>query len=127
MKKIGLNGYVYEFDVDYSNNDTKDAIPYVHKYLMSKYVIVWMQIFRLIKKVFFLALTILSNFTNALDWLSIKNQECKVRSEIINVSSNNPIFNPFKINKCSGNCDNINTPYAKICVPDVIQDLNVKF
>ena len=40
MKKTGLNGYVYEFNVDYSNNNTKDAIPYVHKYLMSKYDIV---------------------------------------------------------------------------------------
>ena len=40
MKKTGLNVYVYEFNVDYSNNNTKDAIPYVHKYLMSKYDIV---------------------------------------------------------------------------------------
>ena len=30
------------------------------------------------------------------------------------------------MNKCSGNCNNINNPYAKICVPDVIKDLNVK-
>ena len=37
-----------------------------------------MQIFRLIKKVFFLGLTILSNFTNALDCISMKNRECKV-------------------------------------------------
>ena len=28
--------------------------------------------------------------------------------------------------KCSGNCNNINSPYAKICVPDVIKDLNVE-
>ena len=85
-----------------------------------------MQIFRLIKKVFFPGLAILSNFTNALDCVSIKNQECKVRPEIINVNINNPILYPLKINKCSGNCDNINNPYAKICVPDVIKDLNVK-
>ena len=57
-----------------------------------------------------------------------KNQECRVRPEIINVNSNNPIFYPFiiKINKCSGNCNNINNPYAKTCVPDVIKDLNIK-
>ena len=42
-----------------------------------------MQIFRLIKKVFFLGLTILSNFTNALDCISMKNQEYKVRPKII--------------------------------------------
>ena len=40
MKKTGLNGYVYEFNVDYSNNNTKDIIPYVHEYLMWKYGIV---------------------------------------------------------------------------------------
>ena len=58
----------------------------------------------------------------------MKNQECKVRPEIINVNSNEPIFYPFSIktNKCSGSCNNINNPYAKICIPDVIKDLNVK-
>ena len=87
-----------------------------------------MKIFRLNKKVFFLGLTILSNFTNALDCVTMKNQECKVRPEIINVNSNNSIFYPFsiKINKSGGNCNNTNNPYAKICVPDVIKDLNVK-
>ena len=57
----------------------------------------------------------------------MKNQECKVRPEIINVNSNEPIFYPFSIktNKCSGSCNNINNPYAKICVPDVIKYLNV--
>ena len=87
--------------------------------------------FQFIKKVFAIGLTVLLNFTNAsssLTCISIKNQECRVRPEIINVNSNNPIFYPFsiKINKCSGNCNNINNPYAKICVPDVMKDLNVK-
>ena len=52
----------------------------------------------------------------------------KVRSEIININSNNPIFYPYsiKINKSSGNCNNINNPYGRICVPDVIKSLNVK-
>ena len=38
------------------------------------------------------------------------------------------MFYPFsiKVNKCNGNCNNINDPYARICVPDVIKDLNVK-
>ena len=55
-------------------------------------------------------------------------QECKARPEIINVNSNSPIFYPFSIKttKCSGNCNNINDPYAKICIPDAVKDLNVK-
>ena len=87
-----------------------------------------MKIFRFVKKVFFLGLTILSDFTNALDCISVKTQECKTRPEGININSNNPIFSPFsiKINKFSGNCNNINNPFAKICIPDVIKYLNVK-
>ena len=63
-----------------------------------------------------------------LNCISIKNQECKTRPQVININRNNPIFYPFniRINKCSGNCNNINNPYAKICVPDVIKGLNVK-
>ena len=87
-----------------------------------------MQIFTLIKKVFFLGLTILSNFTNALNCISMKNQECKVSPEIINMNCNNPMFYPFSINvnKCNGNCNDINNPYARICVPDIVKNFNVK-
>ena len=87
-----------------------------------------MKIFSFVKNVFVLGLTVLLNFTNALECISMKNQECKVRPEIININSNNPIFYPFsiKINKCSGNCNNINDPYVRICVPDIKKNLNVK-
>ena len=86
--------------------------------------------FKFVTKVFFIGLTILSNFTNVipLSCIPMKNQECKVRPEIINVNSNEPVFCPFNIktSKCRGSCNNINDPYAKICVPDVIKDLNVQ-
>ena len=32
----------------------------------------------------------------------------------------------MKASKCSGSCNNINDPYGKICVPDIVKDLNVK-
>ena len=69
----------------------------------------------------------LSN-VNPLECISMKNQECKVRPEIVNVNSNDPIFYPFSIktNRCSGNCNNISDPYAKICVPDTVKNLNAK-
>ena len=85
--------------------------------------------FSIVKKVFVLGLTVLSsNITGALNCVSISNQECKVRLKNVDVSSNNPIFYPFsvKINRCSGNCNSINDPYAKICVPDIVKSLNVK-
>ena len=58
----------------------------------------------------------------------MNNQACKVRPEIVNVNSNEPVFYPFSIktSKCSGSCNNINDPYVKICVPDVVKSLNAK-
>ena len=86
--------------------------------------------FVFIKKIFYIGSLFLLSLvsTTTLNCISMKNRECKVRPEIINVNSNNPIFYPFsiKINKCSGNCNNINNPYVKIRVPDITKNLNVK-
>ena len=51
----------------------------------------------------------------------MNNQKCKVRPKIIDINSNSPMFYPFsiKINKCSGNCNNINDPYAKYVKKDI--------
>ena len=94
-----------------------------------------MKIFRFVQKVFFIGLTIISHFTNAnsllnaipLSCTSMINQECKTRPQVVNVNSNNPIFYPFsiKMNKYSGNCNDSDNPYAKICVPDFIKNLNI--
>ena len=85
-----------------------------------------MQILKLIKKAFFLGLTILSNFTDALDCISMKNRERKVRSKIVNIN-NNPMFYPFsiKINKCSGNIHN-NINYINIININCIKFNNYK-
>ena len=73
--------------------------------------------FILIKKIFYIGSLCLSSLVSAtpLSCISLKNQECKVRPKIADNNSNNPIFFPFsiKINKCSGNCNNINNPYTK--------------
>ena len=60
--------------------------------------------------------------------VSLNNQECKIRSEIININSNKLLFYPYniKVNKCSGSCKNINDPYLKLCVPDVVKNMNIR-
>ena len=65
---------------------------------------------------------------NSLKCISMNNQECKVKPQIVNVNSDEPVFFPFsiKISKCSGSCNNINNPYANLCVPDVVKNLNVR-
>ena len=65
---------------------------------------------------------------NLLECVSMNNQECKVRPEIVNVNSDQPVFFPFSIraSKYSDSCNNINDQYAKLCVPDVVKNLNAK-
>ena len=85
-----------------------------------------MKIFSFVKKVFVLGLTVLSSsITVALNSVSLNNQECKVRPKIVDINSNNPIFYLFsvKINRCSGNCNNNNDPYARICVPGTVKKI----
>ena len=100
--------------------------------------------FGFIKKLFFTGLTILSSVNplnvillnaiplsgtsqNATPFkcVSMSDQECKVRPQIVNVNSDEPIFYPFSIktSKCSGSCNNVNDPYAEMYVPDVVKML----
>ena len=83
----------------------------------------------------FVGLTILSSFTSAnslnavpLSCISKNNQECKTRPQVVDVNRDEPVFFPFstETSKCSGSCNNINYPYAKVCVPDVVKNLNFK-
>ena len=48
-----------------------------------------------LKKDFFTGLTILSNLTGVNSWtcISMTNKECKVRQEIVNVNSDEPVQN----------------------------------
>ena len=89
-----------------------------------------MKIFGFVKKVLFVGLTILSTFTNvnSLSCISMSSQECKTRPQVVNVNGDEPVFFPFSIktSKCSGSCNNINYPHAKICVPHIVKNLNVK-
>ena len=60
--------------------------------------------FGFMKKVFVVAMTFF-NFipsnVNSLECLSMKNQECRTRTKIININNNEPVFYTFsiKVNK----------------------------
>ena len=53
-------------------------------------------------------------------------QECRIRPEIIDIKSNEPTFYPYSIegNKCCGSCNNINDPYSKMCVFNLMSRTN---
>ena len=83
----------------------------------------------LLKGVCFTGLAFLSTLTNAnvLSCISMNNQGCKIRPEIVNINSKESIFFPFSIkaSKCSSSGNNVNNLHAKLCVPDVVKDLNI--
>ena len=82
--------------------------------------------FGFIKKAFAVIITFFNLlYVNFLECVSMSDQKCVARPKIIDVSNNELMFYPYsvQVNKCSGSCTNINDPYAKLCVPDII---NVK-
>ena len=68
---------------------------------------------------------VLVSTTNSLKCISLKNQECKVR-EVVVKSEHMSFSYDIKVNRCSGNCNNITSPYAIVCVPNIIKNVTVK-
>ena len=64
----------------------------------------------------------------ALECVSVINQKCRSRPKIIQTNLDEPVFYPLsiKINKCGGDCNNINDPMTKLCVSDVVKNMNIK-
>ena len=63
----------------------------------------------------------------ALECVSAVNQKCMSRPKIINTNANEPVCPlSVKVNKYSGDCNIINDPMAKLCVPDIVKDINIK-
>ena len=80
-----------------------------------------------------LLINLLINFFNAikvnsLECMSMINQKFMSIPKITDINANEPVLYPYsiKINKCSGSCNNINVPHAKLCVPDIVKNMNVK-
>ena len=81
--------------------------------------------FGFIKRSFFTALAFLSTLTdvNTLSCISVSNQKCETRPQIININGDDPVVFSFSIktSKCSGSCNNINNSRTKLCVPDIVK------
>ena len=121
-KRTGLWDEIYDFAVDYSSTNIGD-IYNVHRYLMKKKIY----------KMFLINLAInLFNVlkVNALECLSVVNQECKPRPKILDVNEGigEALFYPYNmlVNKCSGSCNTLDNPMSRICVPNIIKNVNIK-
>ena len=67
---------------------------------------------------------------NALECLSVNNREFKPRSKILDVNEGigEALFCPYNVlvNKCNGSCNTLDDPMARICVPNIIKNVNIK-
>ena len=66
----------------------------------------------------------------ALECVSVVNQKCMPRPKILHVNEGvgEALFYPYNVlvNKCSGNCNTLDDPMAKLCVPNIIKGINMK-
>ena len=67
---------------------------------------------------------------NALECLSVINRECMPRPKILDVNEGvgEALFYLYNVlvNKCSGSRNTIYDPMARLCVPNIIKNLNMK-
>ena len=68
---------------------------------------------------------VLVSTANSLKCISLKNHEYKVR-EVVVKSEHTSFPYDIKVNRCSGNCNNTTSPYAIVCVPNIIKNVTVK-
>ena len=68
--------------------------------------------------------------TKALECVLVVNQKCTPRPKILDVNEGvgEALFYPYNVlvNKCSGSCNTLDEPIAKMCVPNIIKRVNMK-
>ena len=68
--------------------------------------------------------------TKALECVLVVNQKCMPRLKILDLNEGigEALFYPYNVlvNKCSGSCNTLDNPIAKLCVPNVIKGVNMK-
>ena len=68
--------------------------------------------------------------TKALECVSVVNQKCMPRPKILDVNEGvgEALFYPYNVlvSKCSGSCDTLDDPMAKLSVSNIIKRVNMK-
>ena len=68
--------------------------------------------------------------TKALECVSVINQKCIPRPKILDVNEGvgEALFYPYNVlvTKCSGSCNTLDDPMAKLCIPNIIKEINMK-
>ena len=68
--------------------------------------------------------------TKALECVSVVIQKCMHRPKILDVNEDvgEALFYPYNVlvNKCSGSCDTLDDPMARLWFPNIIKNINMK-
>ena len=68
--------------------------------------------------------------TKALECVSVVNRKCMPRPKVLDVNEGvgEALFYPYNVlvNKCSGSCDTLDDPMARLCVPNIVKKVNMK-
>ena len=63
--------------------------------------------------------------TKELECVSFVNQKCMPRPKILDINKGvgEALFYPYnvQVNKCSGSCNTLDNPMAKLCVPGIVK------
>ena len=66
----------------------------------------------------------------ALECVSVVNKKCMPRPKILDVNEGigEALFYPYnvQVNKCSGSCNTLDNPMAKLCALNVIKGVNMQ-
>ena len=68
--------------------------------------------------------------TKALECVSVVNQKCMPRPEILDLNEGigEALFYLYNVlvNKCSGSCNILDNPMSKICIPKIVKNVNMQ-
>ena len=68
--------------------------------------------------------------TKAFECVSVVNRKCMPRPKILDINEGvgEALFYPYNVlvNKCSGSCNTLDDPMAKLCVPNIVKRVNMK-
>ena len=56
-------------------------------------------------------------------------KQCQTRTILVDMNSNETLFYPFTVSvtfKCGESCNTIDDPYAQVCVPNKVKNMNLK-
>ena len=69
-----------------------------------------------------------SNYKEPMKSVSLTDRPCQARPKLVSINSDKTLFYPFtvSVNECGGSCNTIDDPYARVCVPNKIKNINSK-